>query len=110
MDNNDVLSLVGKQSQSNYDFHQQTPSQYTHNHEDNGQLLYSAGGYKQSAMSGAGAVGRGGHNQNMPMSGGAPDLGMLMSNSEFDEPSAVAMANNNSFSLGQAGPRGFNPN
>lgn len=35
MDNNDVLSLVGKQSQSNYDFHQQTPSQYTHHQMDN---------------------------------------------------------------------------
>ena len=34
---------------------------------------------------------------------------MLMNNGEFDEPTA-AMANNNSFSLGLVGPRGFNPN
>lgn len=51
-------------------------------------------------MSGTDAAGRAAHNQNMAMSGGAPDLGMLMGNGEFDEPTAVAMANNNSFSLG----------
>ena len=100
MDNNDVLSMVGKQSQSNYDFQQQTPSQYN-NQMDNSHILYSASGYKQSAGA------RGGH-QHIPMSGGAPDLGMLMNN-EFDDPSAAAAANSNSFNLGHLGPRGFNP-
>ena len=53
---------------------------------------------------------RGDQDPNHPFSGGQPDLGMVMSQGEFDDPSIIAMANNNSFNLGQMGPRGFNPN
>lgn len=44
------------------------------------------------------------------MSGGQPDLGYVMNQGEFDDPLAAAMSNNNSFNIGQAGHRGYDPN